>query len=181
MESAKGFSSANVLLSKFGVNMRFSIKISLVLAVLLILATGCDKTVTAEGVETVKAQAVQNMIDSNKGRVVMINFWATWCPPCRAEIPELIELRKKFSEDELTLIGISVDADSAQVDEFMLKGAKFNYPVYFAADDVGSYFRIQSIPRTMIYDTTGKRVFDKEGSYPGAMFENYIKKLLKDR
>lgn len=161
--------------------MSKSFKFSVLLTLFLVLAAGCNKAETAEGVETINAQGVQDIVSGNKGKVVLINFWATWCPPCRAEIPELIELRKKFSDDELVMIGVSVDADSDAVDKFVLKGADFNYPIYFADQDVGSYFRIQSIPRTLMYDTQGKRVFDKEGSYPGAMFENYIKKLLKDR
>ncbi len=161
--------------------MRIFNKFSVLVALLLVLGAGCNKAETAEGVEKINAQGVQEIVTKNKGKIVLVNFWATWCPPCRAEIPELIELRKKFSDDELVMIGVSVDSDSDAVDEFILKGAKFNYPIYFAAEDVGSYFRIQSIPRTMMYDTQGKRVFDKEGSYPGAMFENYIQKLLKDR
>ncbi|WP_421903806.1 TlpA family protein disulfide reductase [Maridesulfovibrio sp.] len=161
--------------------MKIFNKISILIALLLVLAAGCNKAETAEGVDTINAQGVQDIIAKNKGKVVLVNFWATWCPPCRAEIPELIELRKKFSDDDLVMISVSVDQDSNAVDEFMLKGEKFNYPVYFAAEDVGPAFRIQSIPRTMMYDPAGQRVFDKEGSYPGAMFERYINKMLKDR
>ncbi|WP_432738778.1 TlpA family protein disulfide reductase [Maridesulfovibrio sp. FT414] len=161
--------------------MKFISKISVVLILFILLVAGCNKAETAESVETLNAQAVQDIISSNKGKVVLVNFWATWCPPCRAEIPELVELRKQFPEDELVMIGVSVDADISAVDSFLKNGADFNYPVYFAAEDVGSYFRIKSIPRTMLYDPQGKRVFDKEGSYPGAMFSNYITKLLKDR
>ncbi|WP_320171731.1 TlpA disulfide reductase family protein [Maridesulfovibrio sp.] len=160
--------------------MKITRKIFVILALLLLVA-GCDKAGGTEGVETINAKGIQDLIDSNRGRVIMVNFWATWCPPCRAEIPELIELRKKFSDDDLVMIGVSVDADSSAVNDFMKNTQQFNYPIYFAADDVGSYFRIKSIPRTLLYDPHGKRVFDKEGSYPGAMFENYIKKLLKDR
>ncbi|WP_320006751.1 TlpA family protein disulfide reductase [Maridesulfovibrio sp.] len=155
--------------------------LSVLLVLFVLLVAGCKKAETAEGVETINAQGVQDIITKNKGKVVLVNFWATWCPPCRAEIPELIELRNKFSDDELVMIGVAVDQDSDVVDEFMLNDAKFNYQVYFAADDIGSSFRIQSIPRTMVYGPGGERVFDKEGSYPGEMFERYIKKLLKDR
>ncbi|NDV27203.1 TlpA disulfide reductase family protein [Desulfovibrio sp. JC010] len=167
--------------------MKIFNKISILTVLLLALVAGCNQAETAEtsakakGVEMINAQGVQDVISKNKGKVVLVNFWATWCPPCRAEIPELIGLRKNFSDDELVIIGVSVDQDSDAVDEFMLKEAEFNYPVYFAAEDVGAAFRIQSIPRTMMFDPAGQRVFDKEGSYPGAMFERYIKKMLKDR
>ncbi|NDV22136.1 TlpA disulfide reductase family protein [Desulfovibrio sp. JC022] len=161
--------------------MRIFNKLSLFVILMLVLVAGCNKAETAEGVDTINAQGIQDIIAKNKGKAVLINFWATWCPPCRAEIPELIELRKKFSDDELVMISVSVDESSDLVDEFMLNEEKFNYPVYFAADDVGGAFRIQSIPRTMLFDPAGQRVFDKEGSYPGAMFERYINKMLKDR
>ncbi|TIH18001.1 TlpA family protein disulfide reductase [Marinifilum sp. JC120] len=161
--------------------MKIFNKISVLVILALILVAGCNKAETVEGVDTINAQGIQDIITNNKGKVVLINFWATWCPPCRAEIPELIELRKKFSDDELVMISVSVDESSDLVDEFMLKEGEFNYPVYFAAEDVGGAFRIQSIPRTMLYDPSGQRVFDKEGSYPGTMFERYINKMLKDR
>ncbi|CCO23182.1 TlpA family protein disulfide reductase [Maridesulfovibrio hydrothermalis] len=162
--------------------MKFFNKTSVIMALMLLFVVGCNKAETAQkGVENINAQAVQDLISNNKGKVVLVNFWATWCPPCRAEIPELVELRKKFSDDELVMIGVSVDAEPGAVTKFLADGNEFNYPVYFADQDVSSFFRIQSIPRTMLYDGNGKRVFDKEGSYPGAMFENYIKKLLKDR
>ena len=156
-------------------------RLSVLLVLFLLFVVGCKKAETAEGVDTINAHGVQDILVKNKGKVVLVNFWATWCPPCRAEIPEFIELRKKFSDDDLIMIGIAVDQDSDVVNEFMLNDAKFNYPVYFAAADIGPSFRIQSIPRTMIYGPGGKRVFDKEGSYPGEMFERYIKKMLKDR
>lgn len=161
--------------------MKIFNKISIILTLLLVLIAGCNKAETSDGVETVNAQGIQDIITKNKGKAVLINFWATWCPPCRAEIPELIELRKKFTEDDLVMIGVSVDQDRSALDGFMLNEAEFNYPIYFAADDVGPAFRIQSIPRTLLYDPSGKRVFDKEGSYPGEMFVRYIDKMLKAR
>lgn len=162
-------------------------KISILMVVLLVFIAGCDQAETAEKiettgrVETINAQGLQDIVAKNEGKAVLINFWATWCPPCRAEIPELIELRKKFSDDELMMISVSVDESSDLVNEFMHKESEFNYPVYFAAEDVSGVFRIQSIPRTMLFDPSGRRVFDKEGSYPSAMFERYINKMLKDR
>jgi thiol-disulfide isomerase/thioredoxin len=164
----------------FGGRMKIFNKISLLLVILL-LVCGCNKTETANAVETLDAQGVQDIITKNRGKVILVNFWATWCPPCRAEIPELIKLRNNFSDDELVIIGVSVDQDRDALEKFMLTEVKFNYPIYFAANDVGPSFRIQSIPRVMLYNPEGERVFDKEGSYPGAMFERYIKKMLKER
>ncbi|MBI9112726.1 TlpA disulfide reductase family protein [Maridesulfovibrio ferrireducens] len=161
--------------------MRFTNKICVMMAMVLMLAVGCSKAETTGEVKTLNAQAVQDVVAQSKGKVVVLNFWATWCPPCRAEIPELVELRKKFSDDDLMMIGVSVDPDVADVKEFMSKDAQFNYPIYFADSDVGSFFKLESIPRTLVFDTKGKKVFDKSGSFPGSMFEAFINKLLKDR
>ncbi|WP_415715207.1 TlpA family protein disulfide reductase [Maridesulfovibrio sp.] len=121
--------------------MKVYMKTSILLVLLLVLSVGCKKAETAEGVDTINAQGIQDIIAKNKGKVILVNFWATWCPPCRAEIPELIELRKNFSDDELVMIGVSVDESSDLVNDFMHSDIEFNYPVYFAADDVGGRFQ----------------------------------------
>jgi thiol-disulfide isomerase/thioredoxin len=161
--------------------MRFTNKICFMLVLFLALAAGCSKAETTSEVKTLNAQAVQDIIAQAKGKVVVVNFWATWCPPCRAEIPDLIELRKKFSDDDLMMIGVSVDSGVDAVKEFMGKEAEFNYPIYFADSDVAGFYRIESIPRTLVFNPAGEKVFDKSGSFPGSMFEVYINKLLKDR
>ena len=161
--------------------MKYITKSCLSLAFLLILIAGCSKAGTSTDVEILNAQGIRDLVHQAEGKVLVINFWATWCPPCREEIPELIELRKKFSDKDLIIIGISVDSSIAAVKEFMVKSTQFNYPVYFAGEDVGSAFNIRAIPRTMIYDPKGEKVFDKSGSFPGAMFERYVHKLIEER
>ncbi len=161
--------------------MRLTNKAFILLAMIVMLAAGCNKAETATDVETVDSKAIQDVIAKAKGKVVVLNFWATWCPPCRAEIPELIEIRKKFSDSDLLLIGVSVDPGVDAVTEYMSKDVEFNYPIYFAGSDVASFFSIESIPRTLVFNTEGKKVFDKSGSFPGEMFENFIKKLLQEK
>jgi thiol-disulfide isomerase/thioredoxin len=90
-----------------------------------------------------------------KGKVVFVNFWATWCPPCRAEIPHFIELVEEFKDDFIVL-GISVDRpnDKAKVPGFA-ENYNINYPVLFADEQIAAYGNISSIPTTFVVDKEG--------------------------
>jgi cytochrome c biogenesis protein CcmG/thiol:disulfide interchange protein DsbE len=88
-----------------------------------------------------------------KGKVVLIDFWATWCPPCRASIPELNEIQAKF-KDDLVVIGVS-DEDAAKVKEFMT-GTKMDYSV--AIDKkakMNNAIHVSGIPHVLIISTDG--------------------------
>ena len=93
-------------------------------------------------------------LSSLKGRRVVLNFWATWCPPCRLEIPSLIDLRNEVNPDELAIIGIS-DEDKQKLLDFVVKH-NTNYTIAIAPDDLPSpYSHITSIPTTFFLDRRG--------------------------
>ena len=92
-------------------------------------------------------------LSSLKGRRVVLNFWATWCPPCRMEIPQLIDLRKEVHPDELAIIGIS-DEDKQELLEFAAE-KKINYTIATADDLPAPYSVIQAIPTTFFIDRRG--------------------------
>lgn len=115
-----------------------------------------------------------------KGKVVIVDFWATWCPPCRKGIPDLVELKKQYGKQGLEVIGISVDMDNTkpEVVPFM-KQYGINYPVVYANDDVRmDYGGIASIPTSFIIDQQGKIVATYEGLTNKSNYENEIRKLL---
>lgn len=90
-----------------------------------------------------------------KGKVVLINFWATWCPPCREEIPELVDLQTKY-KDQLQIIGVSMDEDASpeEVHAFAAK-AGINYPVVMGKDIGKEYGGIPALPTSFIINKDG--------------------------
>lgn len=90
-----------------------------------------------------------------KGKVILVNFWATWCPPCREEIPELIELQSKY-KDQLQIIGVSMDEDAspAQVRSFAAK-AGINYPVVMGKDIAEEYGGVPALPTSFVVNRDG--------------------------
>jgi len=91
------------------------------------------------------------------GKVVLVNFWATWCPPCRKEMPDLQKLYKEFESKGLVVLAIS-DEESAKVAPFIAQG-KYSYPVLLdPGRKVNDEFVIDSIPKSFVFDREGKLV-----------------------
>lgn len=87
-----------------------------------------------------------------KGKVIILDFWATWCPPCRQEIPEFIELQERY-KDDLIVIGVSLDRDGPKAVVPFYKENGLNYSVVYADGAVvKAYGGVQSIPTTFVID-----------------------------
>lgn len=114
-----------------------------------------------------------------KGKVVVLDFWATWCPPCRAEIPDFIALQKKYAAQGLTVIGISVDQAGLKTVKSFAKKNAINYPVVLADGKVEAAFGgIDGLPTTFIIDRTGHIVKQHLGFTAPEEIEKEIKALL---
>ncbi len=116
-----------------------------------------------------------------KGKVVIIDFWATWCPPCRKGIPDLISLQNEY-KDNVKVIGISLDRENtkAGVPDFVDKMG-INYPVvYFNDKVINDFGGVSAIPTTFIVDQDGNIVKKIVGLYPKSEYENKIKELIKE-
>ncbi len=95
-----------------------------------------------------------------KGKVVVLNFWATWCGPCNLETPWLVELREQYHEKGFEIIGVSVDSldeyDPAEVSAF-IKEHKVNYPIVMATKEmVNTFGPVTGLPTTLVIDRQGK-------------------------
>jgi len=114
-----------------------------------------------------------------KGKVVILDFWATWCPPCRAEIPGFVALQNKYADKGLTVIGVSVDEQGPSVVKPFMRQLKMNYPVVMADQKIiADYGGIEAIPTTFIIDREGAIVSVHQGYTDGATLEKEIQSLL---
>lgn len=116
-----------------------------------------------------------------EGKVLVINFWATWCPPCRKEMPAFIELQEQYDAQGLQFVGVAID-EADKVTEFM-DTYGVNYPMLLgdlAAIDVGKQYgnRFGALPYTAIVDRQGKIAFTRRGELEKHEAEAEIKKLL---
>jgi thiol-disulfide isomerase/thioredoxin len=102
-----------------------------------------------------------------KGQVVMINFWATWCGPCRTEMPLLENIYRKYKPMGFTLLGVNVEPDSAGASEW-LKATPVTFPILFDTDSkVSKLYAVQGMPSTVIVDRKGQVRFLHRGYKPG--------------
>jgi len=123
------------------------------------------------------------------GKVVMLNFWGTWCPPCRKEIPDLINLQKKYNKDGLEIVGITLTSGSASDIQKFVNDKKINYTVL---TDIGNSEtqqvtmqygqaigqQISSIPTTLVIDREGYIVKGYLGPRSEEIFYNDLKEYL---
>jgi thiol-disulfide isomerase/thioredoxin len=114
-----------------------------------------------------------------KGKVVVLDFWATWCGPCRAEIPGFVALQKKYAPEGLVVVGASVDESGAATVEPFTQKFGMNYPVVLADKKMEQAFGgIEAIPTTFIIDRAGRVVKKHLGFADKDDFEQEIKLLL---
>ena len=95
-----------------------------------------------------------------KGKIVLLDFWATWCPPCRAEIPNLLDIFRKYSGRDFVIISVSLDRDTAYAGKFVQeKGMNWRHIMdRDAASRIADLYQIQYIPSTLILDRMGRIV-----------------------
>jgi peroxiredoxin len=114
-----------------------------------------------------------------KGKVVILDFWATWCGPCRAEIPNFIGLQKQYAKQGLVVIGASVDEGGADVVKPFARKLGINYSVVLAGEKTQRAFGgIEAVPTTFIIDRQGQIVKEHLGFADKDEFEKEIKPLL---
>lgn len=136
-----------------------------------------DKKAPEFSLTSVSGKTVK--LSDYKNKVVLIDFWATWCPPCRRGIPDLVALQKEFKND-LVIIGISVDTDTkADVPEFV-KNYGINYSVVYGDESTAKLFGgVSGIPTSFLINQKGYIVDKHVGLIPKETLARGIKNLLK--
>lgn len=112
------------------------------------------------------------------GHVVLLSFWATWCPPCRLEIPELVELQKRY-KDQLQVIGVSMDDDGPQQVAQFAARVGINYSIVMGSSEiVREYGGVPALPTNFLIDRDGKVVQKHVGLYPLNLYDTEVRALL---
>lgn len=121
-------------------------------------------------------------LSDQKGKVVFINFWATWCPPCIAEMPTINKLYSNFRENgKVVFLMVDVDNNPVKSQAFMNK-RKFDLPVYTPASPIPSSYLEGAIPTTLVLNKYGKVVFKHEGmgDFSNEEFKTFINELIAE-
>ncbi len=163
------------------------IKRTLILVWLCCIATGFT-TATAAGKHpspdfTLKSNSGKNIkLSELRGQVVMLNFWASWCAPCRQEMPALEQIHKKYQPLGFTLLGINVEENSNDAIKW-LKGVSVSFPILFDnQSDVSELYGVSAMPTTIIIDRDGNIRYLHQGYQPGveSEYQQQIRALLKE-
>ena len=154
------------------------------------LAAGCSfspkKTPTTAENRKVAANfslpdsdGVQVVLADYKGKVVLLNFWATWCGPCKIEIPWFIEFNKAYRDRGFSVLGVSLDDDGWKSVKPYLAEKKMDYPNTVGNEQVSqSYGGIDSLPTTFVIDRDGRIAFVHTGLAGKDTYEKEIRSLL---
>jgi peroxiredoxin len=130
---------------------------------------------------TISGQPVS--LDNYRGYVLAIDFFTTWCPPCKASIPHLVEMNRKYGKQGLQILGQSMDEDGERAVKTFIDEYRINYPVALAPQKIQTDYGIASVPVMYVIDKKGQvaevyRGFSDEIS---RSMENLVKKLLAEK
>lgn len=161
-------------------------KIILILSLVLAVVS-CQKkeeniAVTSKSVqgsfEKMNSAKLKEVLSANKGKVVLVNFFATWCPPCRKEVPELIQLKTAYEGKNVVFIGVNVDETGEETLKPFAEQVKFNYPVYLADPELSREYQVDAIPNSFLFSKDGKLIQNLKGYVDSKSLKGMIDALL---
>lgn len=125
------------------------------------------------------SEGVPIKLSDYKGRVVLLNFWATWCHGCVLEIPWFIEFQERYKEKGLAVIGVSID-DSWKPVKMFVEEKKVNYPIVIDNEGVRSLYGLNSMPMTFLISRSGEIAASYVGVVDKGASESQLRTLLKE-
>ncbi|MDB5262341.1 MAG: alkyl hydroperoxide reductase [Adhaeribacter sp.] len=119
-------------------------------------------------------------MESLKGKVIFMNFWATWCPPCIAEMPNIQSLYEKVKSENIAFVMVSLDDDPAKAQKFINR-KKFTFPVYTPNGALPPVYAGQVIPTTFVISPDGRIVARKDGmaDYDNQEFREFLQNMAQ--
>jgi thiol-disulfide isomerase/thioredoxin len=155
--------------------------ISIALLLFSLSTAGVAQTASqSASLKLVDLQGQPLSLETYRGKIVLLNFWATWCPPCRAEMPDLIKYQKQYQAQGLQIIGITYPPEELSNVRRFTKSIGVNYPIAIGTEETKSSFsQDEALPMTVIIDREGKVLDVISGILLPEEFDEKIKPLLR--
>lgn len=151
--------------------------------VLLFLLFGCGKEKEESTFSSAPNFTLQTLdgqevtLSKLKGKVILLDFWATWCGPCRESIPHLIQLYKTYQKDGLEVIGMNVEKGEMDTVRRFVKSIDIPYPITLSPDEVQRDYRVSGLPTTILIDKQG-RIRDKMVGFTSEIAKQMTAKVV---
>lgn len=152
-----------------------------VLAILMILMVDAHARKPAPTFSLKDAAGTPVRLSDYRGRVVLLNFWATWCHGCKAEIPWYMDFQRKYEARGFTVIGASVDDTGWKAVTPFVRAQKVNYTVVIASADLTRRYGVGEMPLSILIDRRGRIADSHAGVVDRAAWESEIQRLLDER
>jgi peroxiredoxin len=165
--------------------MLSTLKKSIALICVAVGLLGCNLSAIADEAPdfTLPSNSGENLrLAELRGSVVMLNFWASWCGPCRQEMPLLDAMSQRYSAAGFVLLGIDVEEDNTDAKK-IVKDLKISYPILFDTENkVSKLYSVETMPTTVMVDKKGKIRFINHGYKPGDenKYRDQIRELIKE-
>lgn len=170
--------------------MKSLVPVTLILATAILVLFGVSSTNARElrgaapnfSLKTLNAPKINSLKDF-KGKVVLLNFWATWCKPCRDELPHLEAIHKKYEKLGFSVVGVNIDEEVDLASDLVRK-TNITFPSFSdPKSQVSDLYKIEAMPSTIMIDRKGNMRYLHNGYKPGyeVAYENQVKKLVRER